>query len=112
MKLPDGLPHRGTSSMPPLTGESSSVVRARQAGMVRGAELPSGLAALVADLQDLGFRVVRAESHPWPRGWYVELARRRRRGIGRVRMTEDRGVWDVEALSHAERRVGTPGVGR
>lgn len=95
-------------------------------------ELPSGLAALVADLEQLDFRVVREESDPWPGGRHVELARPRGQGIGRVRMTEDRSVWDIEvkigtawcepfmallaldgvphrqrALSHAERRAAT-----
>jgi hypothetical protein len=100
-------------------------------------DLPSGLAALVGHLEKLGFRIVREESHPWPGGGHVELARSRGRGIGRVRMTEDRRVWDVEvkvgtawyepfmalralggvpheqrALSHAERRAATVGLVR
>jgi hypothetical protein len=58
--------------------------------------LPTGLAALVADLQRLGFSIESEEWHPWPRGGKVELARLRGTGVKRVRMTEDRGVWDVE----------------
>ena len=95
-------------------------------------QLPSGLAAVVAELQQLGFRIARQESHPSRGGGPVELVRPRGRGIGRVRMTEDRGIWDVEvkigrgwyepstalraldeepheqrALSHADRRAFT-----
>jgi hypothetical protein len=95
-------------------------------------ELPDGLAALVADLERLGFEVEREEWHPWPGGGDIELRRRRARGVSRVRMMEDRGVWDVDvqvgrgwyepftalraldgvpheqrALSHVERRVAT-----
>lgn len=95
-------------------------------------ELPNDLAALVADLERMNFKVEREEWHPWPGGGDVELRRRRTRGVKRVRMREDRGVWDVDvqighgwyepftalralddvphqqrALSHAERRAAT-----
>jgi hypothetical protein len=59
-------------------------------------ELPSGLAALVADLERCGFSVETEEWHPWPGGGRIELTRPRGAGVKRVRMTEDRGVWDVE----------------
>jgi len=59
-------------------------------------ELPEGLAALVADLEGLGFAVEREEWHTWPRGGEIQLRRRAGRGIRRVRMMEHRGVWDVD----------------
>jgi hypothetical protein len=95
-------------------------------------ELPEGLAALVADLEQLGFDVEREQWHPWPGGGEVLLRRPKVRGVRRVRLSEDRGVWDVDvqigrawyepftalralealphqqrALSHAERRAAT-----
>lgn len=95
-------------------------------------ELPEELAALVVDLERLGFGVEREEWHTWPGGGDVRLRRRTRRGVKRVRMVEDRGVWDVDvqigrgwyepftalraldaaaheqrALSHGERRAAT-----
>jgi hypothetical protein len=95
-------------------------------------ELPEGLAALVVDLQRMDFGIEREEWHPWPGGGEVQLRRRRTRGVKRVRMTEDRGVSDVDvqigrgwyepftalraldavphqqrALSHTERRAAT-----
>jgi hypothetical protein len=59
-------------------------------------ELPDGLAALVTDLERTGFEIEHEKWHPWPRGGEVQLQRRRTRGVKRVRMTEDRGVWDVD----------------
>ena len=95
-------------------------------------ELPDGLAALVADLERMDFEIEREDWHLWPGGGDVQLRRRRTRGVKRVRMIEDRGVWDVDvqigrgwyepftalraldavphqqrALSHAERRAAT-----
>lgn len=95
-------------------------------------KLPEGLAALVADLERLGFEVEREEWHPWPGGGDVGLVRRGSRGVKRVRMAEDRGCWEVDvqigrgwyephmalraldavphqqrALSHAERHAAT-----
>jgi hypothetical protein len=58
-------------------------------------ELPDGLAALVADLERLGFGVEREDWHPWPGGGDIELRRRLSLGVSRVRMMEDRGVWEV-----------------
>ncbi len=59
-------------------------------------ELPAGLAALVAELQRCGFSVESEEWHPWPGGGRIELASPGGAGVKRVRMTEDRGVWDIE----------------
>jgi hypothetical protein len=95
-------------------------------------ELPDGLAALVNDLERTGFEVEREEWHPWPRGGDIQLRRRRTRGVKRVRMTQDRGDWDLDvqigrgwyepatalraldavphrqrALNHSERRAAT-----
>lgn len=95
-------------------------------------ELPESLAALVADLEQLGFEVEREDWHPWPGGGDVQLRRPRTRGVKRVRMTQDRGPWDLDvqigrgwyepftallalngqphqqrALNHAERRAAT-----
>jgi hypothetical protein len=95
-------------------------------------ELPDGLAALVADLERMDFKIELEEWHPWPGGGEIQLRRRRTRGVKGVRMMEDRGVWDVDvqigygwyepftalraldavphqqrALSHAERRSAT-----
>jgi len=96
-------------------------------------ELPASLAALVADLQQLGFAIEREEWHPWPRGGDIRLRLPRTRGVRRVRMKQDRGPWDVvvqigrewyepftallalderphqqqRALSHAERHAAT-----
>ncbi|HWH43399.1 MAG TPA: hypothetical protein VNT32_01580 [Thermoleophilaceae bacterium] len=95
-------------------------------------ELPESLAALVADLEDMGFETEREEWHPWPGGGDMQLRRPRTRGVKRVRMMQDRGPWDLEvqigrgwyepytallalderphqqrALSHAERHAVT-----
>ena len=59
--------------------------------------LPPQLAGLVADLERLGFEVVREEWHAWPRGGDVELRRVGAPGVRAVRLMEDRGIWDVEA---------------
>ena len=98
-------------------------------------ELPEELAALVADLERLGFEVEREEWRPWPAGGEVQLRRSTVRGVTRVRMSQDRGVWDVDveidrgwyepftalralealpheqrAFSNAERRAATLGL--
>jgi hypothetical protein len=95
-------------------------------------ELPEVLAALVADLEQFGFDVERELWHPWPGGGEVQLRRPKTRGVRRVRLSEDHGVWDVDVqigqawyepftalraldalphqqrgLSHAERRAAT-----
>jgi hypothetical protein len=60
-------------------------------------ELSSGLAALVADLDNEGFTVDMEEWSPWPGGGHIELAApASRAGVKRVRMIEDRRAWDVE----------------
>jgi hypothetical protein len=98
-------------------------------------ELPEELAALVADLERLSFEVEREEWHPWPGGGDVQLRRPMLRGVRRVRLSQDRGLWEVDveidrgwyepftclraldalphqqrALSHAERRSATIGL--
>ena len=65
-------------------------------------DLPDGIARLIADLEELGFAVVEAEDGKWPGGPYIELARKRARGVRGVRMTVDRGMWEVEI------RLGAP----
>lgn len=100
-------------------------------------DLPHDIAALVDDLRQLAFTLEHAEDHQWPGGPYLELNRRSRRGVRAVRMSVDRGIWEVEvqlglrwyepswalrtlegkpdqrrALSHAERRKATVGAVR
>ena len=95
-------------------------------------QLPESLAALVTDLEHMGFEIEREEWHPWPGGGDIQLRRRRTRGVKRVRLAQDRGPWDLEvqigygwyepytallaldersheqrALSHAERHAAT-----
>ena len=79
------------------------IARAGRKGAVAGAgsvlvmpELPEELAALVADLERLGFEVEREEWRPWPAGGEVQLRRPTVRGATRVRMSQDRGAWDVD----------------
>jgi len=57
---------------------------------------PSDIARLVGDLQALGFRVVRDEDGEWPGGPRIALERPRTRGVNAVRLSVDRGIWEVE----------------
>ena len=59
-------------------------------------EFPEGLAALRADLEQIGFTTESETWHLWPRGGELQLRRARTHGVRRVRMVEDRGLWDVE----------------
>jgi hypothetical protein len=65
-------------------------------GTVISMELPAGLAALARDLEAVGFQVEMEEWHAWPRGGEVELSAPSGHPVRRIRMVEDREVWDVE----------------
>jgi hypothetical protein len=58
-------------------------------------QLPSGVAALVADLREHGFEITNEVWSPARRSGSIEMAARRR-GVSRVRITEDREAWEVE----------------
>ena len=58
-------------------------------------DLPADIAALIDDLEDLGFDITKASDAPWPGGPQIEL-RRAAGGIRAVRMAVDRGEWEVE----------------
>ena len=98
-------------------------------------DLPDELAALVADLERLGFELELEELHRWPGGSEIRLRRPTGGGVTRVQLRQDRGIWeaDVEidgrwyepftclraldalpheqrAFNHAERRAATIGL--
>jgi hypothetical protein len=58
--------------------------------------LPEGLAALVSALEQRGFTVVTECWKPWPGGSTVELSAPQGPAAKGVRLSEDRGFWEVE----------------
>jgi hypothetical protein len=54
------------------------------------------VARLVADLEELGFRIVVQDAVPARESAVLELSRERTEGVHRVRITEDLGTWEVD----------------
>lgn len=94
--------------------------------------LPGELAGLVEDLEKLGYQIVDSTDAPWPGGPSVRLHHRGESGVQQVRLSVDRGIYEVmiqvagewyepywalraldgepdqsRALSYAERRAST-----